>query len=329
MFRFAIVGTSFISDWFAESVESVDGAEVYCVCSRTEEKGRAFADRHNICLVYTDFDSMLKDEKIDCVYIASPNSLHYIQSVKCLKNGKHVLCEKPSMSNSRELVDVLKIAGENGRMFMEAYKSVFIPGMKAIFDNLYKVGKIRNAFFSYGKYSSRYDAHMAGLDVNTFKKEFSNGALMDMGMYCLYPAVKLFGRPEHIDASCTILENGGVDCEGNLLMKYAGFTVALEYSKVANLFLPSQIAGEEATMVIDCIYLPRRIELIYRDGKKEVIEPESDKKDMVYEIEEFLDCIKKDRIESPIMSHDYSLDCMRIMDLARKKCGIVYPADMR
>ena len=110
-------------------------------------------------------------------------------------------------------------AKANGVMFMEAYKSGFMPGMKIIRDNLHKLGIIRGAVFSFGKYSSRYDAHKQGKDVNTFKAEFSNGALMDLGVYCVNPMVHLFGKPEEVKSLSAIIP-GGVDGMGSLIMKY-------------------------------------------------------------------------------------------------------------
>lgn len=327
MFRFAIIGTSFISDWFAESAKMTDGALSYCVYSRSAEKGRSFADKHGIGVVYTDLHEMLNDKNVDCVYIASPNSFHFSQAILSLKAGKHVLCEKPSFTNEYQLEEVIKTARSNGLMFMEAYKSVFLPGMKLISDNISKLGTIRNVSFSYGRYSSRYDAHKAGADVNTFKKEFSNGALVDMGMYCLYSAVHLFGIPENMKCFATILENGGVDGEGNIIMKYDTFTASLAYSKVSDLLLDSQISGENATMLIDRIYIPQKIEICFRNGEKEILSAQQNENEMIYEIEEFVKCIKDKKTESEIMTHEFSLSCLKLLDSARKQIGLIYPDD--
>ena len=94
--NFATVGTSWITESFIEASALAGDAEVKAVYSRSLQKGRRLADKFGIRTVYTSFDSLLNDDTIDCVYIASPNSLHYEQSKKCLISGKSVLCEKPA-----------------------------------------------------------------------------------------------------------------------------------------------------------------------------------------------------------------------------------------
>ena len=72
--RFAIVGTNFISDRFAEAVKTSGCAEIVAVFSRKLNTGRHFADKYGIKKVFCDYTAMLSDGDIDAVYIASPPS---------------------------------------------------------------------------------------------------------------------------------------------------------------------------------------------------------------------------------------------------------------
>lgn len=94
-------------------------------------------------------------------------------------------------SNTAEVKEMITAAKENEVLLMEALKTTFLPNFKVVQENLHKLGKIRRAFVSYCQYSSRYDAYKEGTVLNAFKPELSNGALMDIGVYCLYPMVLL------------------------------------------------------------------------------------------------------------------------------------------
>ena len=72
---------------------------------------------------------------------------------------------------------------------------------------------------AFAKYSSRYDAYKEGTILNAFNPVFSNGSLMDIGVYCIYPMVVLFGKPLNLKANGILLESG-VDGEGSILFKY-------------------------------------------------------------------------------------------------------------
>ena len=81
---------------------------------------------------------------------------------------------------------------------MEAMKNVHSPGFHAMMDNLYKIGTVRRATIQYCQYSSRYDKFKKGIIENAFNPKLSNGALMDIGSYCIHFLASLFGKPEKI-----------------------------------------------------------------------------------------------------------------------------------
>lgn len=91
---------------------------------------------------------------------------------------------------------------------MEAMRTTLTPNFFSLRENLHKVGKIRKFFCSLCKISARYDDLKNGSDENIFKTELSAGALMDVGVYTIYPMVVLFGRPNSIKASGVKLFTG-------------------------------------------------------------------------------------------------------------------------
>ncbi|MDO4311495.1 MAG: Gfo/Idh/MocA family oxidoreductase [Eubacteriales bacterium] len=326
--NFAIIGTNYVSDWLITAGKNCEKFHVQAVYSRTMERAREFADKYGIEDCYDSLDELAAAANVDAVYVASPNALHAKQSIQMMNGGKHVLCEKSIASNERELQEMLKTAKKNHVIVMEAMRSVMDPGFAAIQEHLPKIGRVRRATIQYCQYSGRYDKFKNGIIENAFKPELSNGSLMDIGVYCVHPMVKLFGRPDQISASCVKLENG-VDGMGTIMAKYEkkGILVELIYSKITDSILPTQIQGEAGSMIIEEIPNTNRIKIRYRDKSWEEIcvEKVDPGNNMYYEIEEFIRIAE--RGESADEHNQYSIWEMQVMDEARRQMGIVFPAD--
>ena len=108
--RFGVIGTNFISDWLLEGAAKDTRFEVTAIYSRSQDTADAFAEKHNIPHTFVSLEKMASSPLIDAVYIASPTALHSEQAVLFMEHGKHVLCEKPSASNVRELSRMIETA---------------------------------------------------------------------------------------------------------------------------------------------------------------------------------------------------------------------------
>lgn len=326
MIRFGVIGTNWITDRFLDAAGGVDGFELKAVYSRTEERAKEFAGKHGVKQTFTDLEEMAKSDSIDAVYIASPNILHAEQSILFMNGGKHVLCEKPAASTTKELQKMIEAAKDNDVLLMEALKTTFIPGFLAIKDNLPKIGKVRRFVSVKNQYSSRYDAYRNGTVLNAFKPQLANGSLMDIGIYCVVPIITLFGLPESIFAQGMLLETGA-DGEGTILFKYEEMEAVAMYSKITNSAIPSEIQGEDGSIIIDSISDPYKVEIHYRDGSVEDISAAQKENTMFYEISEFVDSIVKGERESTKQSFQQSLNTMEILEEARRQIGIKFPSD--
>lgn len=326
--RFGIIGTNWITESFIEAASEIADFQLTAVYSRTQDKAKAFADKYRADYTYTDLEEMAKSDTIDAVYIASPNAYHAEQAIIFLKNKKHVLTEKAMASNANEVKMMMEAAKDNNVLLMEALKTTFLPNFQVIQENLHKVGEIRRAFVSYCQYSSRYDAYKEGTVLNAFKPELSNGSLMDIGVYCLYPMVLLFGKPKEVKATSFLLETG-VDGEGSIIMRYPNMDVILMYSKITNSYIPSEIQGEEGNLLIQQFSTPTKVEFIPRKGETEDLTVSQKTASMYYEANEFIELIKAGKIESSVNSYDVSLTVMEIMDEVRTQTGVVFPADTK
>ena len=327
--RFGIIGTNFVTDWVIEAMREDSRVSAEAVYSRTQERADAFAAKHTIPHRFTSLAEMASSDQIDAVYIASPNSCHAPQSILFMNHGKHVLCEKPLASNSREVKEMIAAAQRNGVVLMEALKTTLTPNFRTVLENLERVGKPRHYFAAYCQYSSRYDKLKAGIVLNAFNPELSNGAAMDVGIYTIYPMVVLFGRPHLIKAAGLRLHTG-VDGSGSVVFSYDGMEAAVLYSKVSDSMLPTEIQGEEGSIVLDRINTISRVLFRSRLKKSEEdITRERGHHEYFYQIDEFVSLIERGESESKINSLDNSLAVIEIIEEIRRQVGIVYPADRK
>lgn len=241
----------------------------------------------------------------------SLNNKKFIHRICFIKN------EKNSMITAAKTNDVL---------LMETMKTTFLPNFKVIQANIHKLGKIRRYFASYCQYSSRYDTYKAGKFINAFDPKFSNGSIMDIGTYCIHPAVKLFGMPKDIKANALKLPLS-IDGEGSLIMSYENMDAIIIYSKIADSHIPCEIQGEKGCMIIDKINNTEKVQIIYRTGEVEDLSVPQLKETMYYEAKEFIELIKNNKKESEVNSYAQSLGVIEIIENVRKQTGIVFQAD--
>ena len=335
--RFGVVGTNKITDWVIAGGRQDERFELTAVCSRTKERAEEFAAMHNIPHTFTSLEEMASSNTVDAIYIATPNYLHAEQSILCMNHGKHVLCEKPFASNADEVRKMIEAAERNNVTLMEAMISTLNPNFVTARNKMKDIGTIRRYFACYCQYSSRYDKFKEGIVMNAFKPELSNGAVMDIGIYTIYPMVALFGKPKSVAAQGVILSSG-VDGQGSVNFEYEGMNATVLYSKIANSFLPTEIEGEKGNIMLDHIHIAGNVDFIPRvpagQGKsqkdtREPIGSPLEYSEYYYEIKEFIDLVLEGRQESSVNTWNTSLATIEIIDEIRRQIGVVYPADKK
>ena len=312
MMRFGIIGTNWITDRFIKAAKEHPEFSIGAIYSRTEETGKAFADKYQVAHVYTNMEDMFKSGQIDAVYIASPNAFHAEQSILAMENGIHVLCEKPAVTSIDEMDRVIQASAQYNITFMEAMKSTVTPSFLNLKKNLDKIGPLRRFVFHYNQYSSRYDKYKEGIIENAFKPELGNGAKTDLGVYCLAPIVHLVGEPKTVVKSNYLLSTGA-EGQGSMILNYDEFEAIIMYSKISDSHLPSEIQGENGVIEIDKISDPSHIVIKYRDGQTEDISISHEFDTMYYEVDEFINCVKNNQIESAINTHEISRQVTKLM----------------
>lgn len=290
MIRFGIVGTSSISERFADAVGEVDGVEIARVSSRDGERARSFADRIGAPATAAGLDELLAAPDVDAVYLASPNSVHAAQISAAVDAGIPVLVEKPAVLTAGEWDAAVAHARERGVVLLEAMRTAYDPGLAAVREALAGLGRVRRVSLRYEKRSARYDEVLAGRRTNILDPGMGGGALRDLGVYPLHALVRLFGEPRAVQGARVGIASG-TDGLGSALAAYDGFLADIAWSKITDTSLSSEIQGEDASLVIDAIDAPRRLVLTPRGGDPRVITVTAGPNPMVGEVRRFAEAV--------------------------------------
>ena len=321
--RYGVIGTGWIAKSYIDGARLLTDSEFSAVYSRTEESGNKFAKENGIEKVYTDINEFAKGD-FDAVYIASPNRLHYEQSKLMLENGKHVICEKPITVEPEELIELQTLAEEKKLIYIEAIMYMFNPARELLKEAVSKIGKITSVHFDFSQLSSKYPAYAAGKLPNIFNPALATGCLMDLGIYCVYPALDLWGMPEKTTACAHFMESGA-DGSGNAALLYTDKLVNLTYSKLGQDRLGSQIFGDNGTITIESISKLTNIKLIDKSGNAtEIIGDVEKEKLMGYEAVAFEKFISEPHNEYYTSVKERALETSRLMKEIRNICGIKF-----
>lgn len=280
------IGTSWITDSFIDAALETADYDLNTVYSRTKDKGEEFASKYGKVDVETDLKTFIEKKDLDVIYIASPNSLHYEQSLLALRAKKHVMVEKPATLNVEQWDELLRVSEENDVFILEAAKHIHLPNLEIIIEEIEKLGEIRGGTLPYIRYSSRYDNVLAGEEPNVFSLKFAGGALMDLGIYPIYTAVALFGEPEESHFFSRKIATG-VDGMGTIILRYNDFDITILVGKIATSSAEVEIYGANKTLIIDHVsHLEKARLLDLRTfEEKELVLEKVKNNDMFYEAE--------------------------------------------
>ena len=329
MLRFGTIGSGWITDEYIHGAVDSGLWQLTAVYSRTEERARAYADRHGAKLAFTSVQAMAASPEVDAVYVASPNALHYQHCKVLLEHGKHVICEKPLCAQAAKVRELQAIAAAQGVVFLEAIMFLHLPQRKLLEEALEQLGPISLAKIDFCQRSSKLDAYQKGELPNIFNPKLETGALMDLGVYCVYPALYLFGRPERFQIVPRMLESGA-DGAGVITMEYPDKLVTLTYSKLGQAGANTDFQGPQGTLSVESISRIAGLSLWRKDGSTEAIYGGDEKYQLMgWEAKDFYRYITEPEAskEEYTACSRLAVDVAEFLEEARKKAGIHFESD--
>jgi predicted dehydrogenase len=157
---------------------SVRDAQVLAIAARDPKRAYRLAKKYHIPRVHQTYGALIADPDIDAIYNPLPNSLHAEWTIRALKAGKHVLCEKPLSSNAAEAEEMAQVARETGLILSEAFAYRYYPLAERV-KQIIKSGELGSIQHIEAKFS-----FLLPVPNNIrFNYDLAGGALMDCGCY--------------------------------------------------------------------------------------------------------------------------------------------------
>lgn len=321
-----VIGSSRITEMFISAALQTRQIRFLGTCSRSSAKAEAMNIKFGAERTYSDIDEVIADEDVDIVYIASPNSLHYPQTKKALLAGKHVISEKPIVSNIREIDDLIEISKTASGMLFEGITTLHLPGMEIIRQHLSMLGKISIISTEFNTLSGKYQDYLQGKDPNELSLKFSGSTLVDLGIYNIYFVMLLFGMPMNVRyfANKGI---SGVDLSGALIMQYEDKIAIAVVAKDNPGDNRTLIQGENGYIKVNgYVNALSSIEIVCKGERFEFFVPNYPNH-MRHECEAMFDCMTRNDRQLMFDWLNLSRSVTEILDIARKDAGIVFAAD--
>ncbi len=179
--RWGILGTGNIARQFAQAMALAQRGSLRSVGSRSLSSAQAFAAAYQVPQAHGSYDALLADPAVDAVYISLPNSLHHEWTIRALRAGKHVLCEKPLAANRAQAVEMFDVARRTGRLLVEAFMFRSSPLTAAWLKEVRggMIGRVLMVRSSFCFCTRLQEGNIR------FARSMAGGALMDVGCYCI------------------------------------------------------------------------------------------------------------------------------------------------
>ena len=248
----AIAGTGMISHMFGEAALQSGLYDLTAVLSRRKETGEAFASEFGIKNIFTDMDTFLENGDFSVLYLALPNTMHFRYAAQAIRAGKHVIIEKPAFMSLQEGKELFDLADACGVLVFEAARHMHDQNFAILKDTVDQMGEITGAVMRYVKYSARYDKVLRGEQTNIFDPAYGGGALNDLGIYLVYAAVALWGKPKDAHYYPRIIRTG-VDGSGIAILEYDNFSAALMPGKTMNTHLGCEFYSDQYLLEVDSV----------------------------------------------------------------------------
>lgn len=317
--KWGIIGLGKIARKFAHDLELSNDGELYAIASRSEEGVESFHKEYPAEKRYSDYEALLSDPDVDVVYIATPHSQHYPWLLKCLENGKHVLCEKPLCVNANQVSEVIKKQKETGLFLMEALWTRFMPA----YIHLHKVlGETDQPILSLSADFCYTSVREEGSRI--YEPALAGGALLDIGIYPLFLALDLMGKPDDYQVYGWI--DQGIDIRMTEVLEYDQGRSAMLYSDVQSMGrMDAVIRMQDRVFVLPHQW--HKMDYFHEIGEDHNVRHDFPKTGLGYfhEIQHVHQCLRDGMDESPVYPLSRSLELAQYMDGFRERLSFNYP----
>jgi predicted dehydrogenase len=229
MLRWGILSSSsFAVEHIIPALLQCEHLELVALSSRDADTAQQLATKFGIARAHGSYQELVDDPEIDVIYNPLPNHLHVPWSIKAMRAGKHVLCEKPLAMNAAETKEMIAARDETGKLAEEAFVIRHHPQWRRVRE-LVREGRIGALNGAQGWLSYRLE------DEANFrnKPEMGGGGLFDIGVYPMVTSRYIFEQePSRVFAAIRRDRSTDVDCLASAILDFpagqASFTCLTE-----------------------------------------------------------------------------------------------------
>lgn len=321
--RVGIIGTGWIAEKAAITLNGLTECEAYAVGSRAKETAEAFAAKWNIKKAYGSYAELIADPDVDLIYVGTPHSHHFEVTRDALLADKPCLVEKAFMANYRQAKEIVDLARQRKVFLAEAIWTRYQP-VVGVVRNLIAEGRIGSP-----RLITATLGYSMGNKPRIMRPDLCGGALLDLGVYALN-FVRMFTDADiqSIDGHC-VKSDTGMDLTNAI-------TIILKDGILANVQSSAAcvgdnigvIAGPEGNLIIDNINNPQKVTVNTHD--REFVEDIHVPQQITGYEYQFVACrqaLIDGLLEPREMPLEETLYIMQLMDDLRRQWGVRYPMD--
>lgn len=321
-FKWGILAPGKIAGKFAEDLLKLPGHRIDAVGSRSLDRAALFAQRFDVPRIYGSYEELWHAKEVDAIYIASPHSGHFEHAIRSLEAGIPVLCEKPLAINSQQVKMMIEAAEKHQVFLMEALWSRFLPAVEQALEWISsgKIGEIQGVKADFGFYPSNRDP-----EGRLYNPNLAGGALLDIGIYPIFLALLVMGKPTGIIAK-GVIGNSGVDEEVMLVTEHDKNQYGQLHASIRNdTKTEGFIYGSQGVIHLHTRWHETTsLAFLPHGGVPEIMHFDNLGWGYGWEAKEVEKCVRKGALESSKWPLDQSLALMEVMDEVRRQIGLQY-----
>ena len=319
MVKFGIVGAGGIAKKFIHDMTYVENAKLVAIAARTPEKAAAYKKEYHPEYVFSTYEEMAKSDVINAVYIATPHNFHYEHALMFIKEGKHVLIEKPITVNTKQLDLLLAAAKKHKVLMMEAMWTSFLPATQWVktMINQNLLGKLKKVVINFG-FPLTINKKITHRLLNL---ELAGGGLLDMGVYPIHfylSVSKSEVKSLNVKAQFTKTHVDGTGIIGIIDEDQTEYILKYSINKLIG--NKAVLTFEHGEIIMKDFHSCQEVKL---NGRSMPIPFEGE--GFTHEIRSFTETILANKLNNPIVSLEDSKKSMLLLDRIRNEMNLVYP----
>lgn len=319
-----IIGCGGIAAVMAKTVRKTRGFRPYAVASRSQEKAVGFAKLNGFKKAYGSYEDLVKDPKVDLVYVATPHSEHFANAKLCIENGKPCLVEKSFTANAKQAEELFRLANEKHVFITEAIWTRYMPFLSTMKEVLAS-GVIGEPVLLQANLGYAIKQNKRMTDPN-----LAGGSLLDVGVYTLNFADMMFGDDIlRTESTCTYTSKHLDEQDSITLVYRDGRMAVLNASMLGITDRRGIVSGTKGYLEIENINNFEKLN-VYDAAYKKIASYKRPRQitGYEYELQACARALENGWLECPEMKHAETLKILRWMDSIRESFGIVYPFEL-